>query len=114
MNERRKNRRIGLESKIIIKCLGDDIWPQEVAIEIVDVSKTGIGFKCKNSLELGAVYEAYLTIWTKEVIHVLIEVIRIDKAEDSFLYGGIFVGMAEMDAARIAIYDTFNSEAEEA
>ena len=112
MQERRKNKRLELESKIIIKSLNDPQEQHEAAIDIVDVSKTGVGFKCDLPLLIGTVYEAYLTIWTKEVLHAFIEIVRIEKSGDSFNYGSIFVGMAGMDASRISIYDTVNSELE--
>lgn len=109
MEERRKNKRIELESRLIIKRLdGGAEAAEEVAIEIVDVSKTGVGFNCTIPLEIGAVYEAYLTIWTKEVIHAFLEIVRIVKEDDTFKYGAIFIGMPEMDAARIMVYDTVN------
>ena len=108
--ERRRNKRLELTSRLIIKRLDNpDEQEQEVAIEVSDVSKTGLGFYCTIPLEIGAVYEAYLTIWTKEVIHAFVEIVRIEKDEDAFKYGGIFIGMPEMDAARIEIYDTVNS-----
>lgn len=112
MDERRKSRRIELESKLIIKRLSGEMQSEEVSIDIVDVSKTGIGFQCKKPLEIGAVYEAYITIWTKEVIHAFIEIVRIVKETDTFVYGGIFIGMPEMDLARIAVYDTVISNTE--
>ena len=113
MDERRKSRRIELESKLIIKRLSGEPQSEEVSIDIIDVSKTGIGFQCIKPLEIGAVYEAYITIWTKEVIHAFIEIVRIVKEKDTFLYGGIFIGMSEMDTARIAIYDTVISNKED-
>ena len=113
MDERRKSKRIELEARILIKRLGGDGGMEEVSIDIIDVSKTGVGFSCKKPLEIGAVYEAYLTIWTKEVIHAFIEIVRIVKEDNSFSYGGIFIGMPEMDAARIAVYDTVMTATEE-
>ncbi len=113
MDDRRKNRRIELEAKLIIKRLDSGMTSQEVSIEVLDVSKSGIGFTCVKPLEIGAVYEAYLTIWTKETIHAFIEIVRIVKESDTFAYGGIFIGMPEMDAARIEVYDTIHSQATE-
>ena len=113
VNERRKSKRIELESRILIKRLDGGTDTEEVNIEIIDVSKTGVGFSCHKPLEIGAVYEAYLTIWTKEVIHAFIEIVRIIKEADTFSYGGIFIGMPEMDAARIAVYDTVQMATEE-
>ena len=89
MEERRKNKRIELESRLIIKRLDAGAEAaEEVAIEIVDVSKTGVGFNCTIPLEIGAVYEAYLTIWTKEVSHAFLEIVRIMK-ESGIGYGAV-------------------------
>lgn len=105
MEERRKNKRLELSSKLIMKRIdGDTI--SETAISVTDVSKTGVGFTCGEVLTIGAVYESYLTIWTSEVLHAFLEIVRIEKIENTFQYGAIFVGMPEMDANRIEIYDT--------
>jgi len=97
-----------LSSKLVIKRLNGE-GVDEVAVEVVDVSKTGVGFICTEPLTIGAVYEGYLTIWTKEVLHAFLEVVRIEKKEEYFEYGAIFIGMPEMEASRIAVYETFNS-----
>ena len=105
MEERRKSPRLELESKLIIKRL-DGQESEQLSIDIIDVSKTGVGFNCDTALTIGAVYAAFLTIWTKEVIHAFIEVVRIEKIGSKFVYGGIFVGMPEMDSQRIEVYRT--------
>lgn len=114
MEERRKNRRIDLESHLIIKSLNGD--PKTAAIDIQDVSKTGVGFDSTQMLNIGTVYEAYLTIWTKEVLHAFLEVIRIVKTDRKdengvqiYNYGATFVGMPEMDASKISIYDVVSA-----
>ncbi len=110
MNEKRKAERTELSSKLIIKQLNGNSDTREVAIEINDVSKNGVGFTCTEKLEIGAVYEGFLTIWTKEVLHCFIEIVRIEKLEDdSFDYGAIFIGMPEMDTQRIEIYQTVSN-----
>ncbi len=112
MEERRKNKRLELNSRLLIKPLNAEGNPQDVMIDIEDVSKTGIGFTCDQPLTIGTVYEGFLTIWTKEVLHAFLEIIRIEKADDTYSYGATFVGMPEMDASRISLYDTVNSELE--
>jgi hypothetical protein len=57
---------------------------------------------------MGAVYEAYLTIWTKEVIHAFIEIVRIEKVEEGYEFGGLFIGMPEVDLQRIEVYNIVN------
>ena len=77
MEERRKNNRIKLTSSLFIKRLDRDTQ-EKVEIEILDVSKSGVGFSCS-------------------------------KKEDGFAYGAIFIGMPEMEASRIQLYDTINN-----
>lgn len=110
MEERRKNQRMELESNLVIKRLDDATKVRDVSIEIQDVSKTGVGFNCQEALSIGEVYESYLRIWTKEVLHAFLEIVRIEKKDGHFEYGAIFIGMPEMDAARIEVYETVESE----
>ena len=104
MIERRASKRTVLKSSMIAKRLDND-EREEVDVEVMNVSKTGIGFKSERALELGAVYEAYLTIWTKEIIHAFIEVVRMVEKENDFEYGGLFIGMPEIDLQRIDVYN---------
>ncbi len=107
MQEKRKAERTELESRLIIKQLnGDAEGSKDVAISVIDVSKNGVGFACTEKLEIGAVYEAYLTIWTQEKLHCFMEIVRIVKNGDTFEYGAIFVGMPDMEMKRIEIYQT--------
>lgn len=105
VEERRRSNRRKLISKLVVKRL-DGSGKEEVEIEIADVSKTGIGFKCSKLLDIGAVYESFLRIWTQEVIHAFLEIVRIEKREDSYSYGAVFIGMPETEAGRIEIYNT--------
>ena len=107
MEERRKNRRLELSSKLLIKRLDTNDTAKEVNIDVTDVSKTGVGFLCSESLENGAVYEVFLTLWTKEVLHCFIQIVRIEeKGENQFSYGSIFIGMSEAEASKIETYST--------
>ena len=105
MEERRRNLRTELEAELLMKRL-DQQTGEKVAIHICDVSKTGIGFLCDEMLDRGAVYECFLTIWTKEVIHAFIEIVRVTEQNDTLHYGATFVGMSEMEAERIQVYQT--------
>lgn len=104
MEERRRSKRTSLPSKLIMKELGGE--NKQITIKIVDVSKTGLGFECKEQLKIGEVYEAHLTIWTKEVIHAIVQVVRIELKGKSYSYGAIFMGMPDADSARIEVYQT--------
>lgn len=111
MEERRKSKRLELNSKLVLKRLDSDDG-KEVGIEVYDLSKTGVGFRCETPLMIGAVYEGYLTIWTKEVIRAFIEIVRIVKEGDTYNYGATFVGMPEADSSRIATYQTVQEHAQ--
>ena len=106
MEERRKNKRTELPTNVIIKKMVGN--SKEVEIEVIDLSKSGLGFVCKEKLEIGEVYESFLTIWTKEVIHAFLQIVRIEMQGDCFIYGASFVGLPEMDASRIEVYQTVN------
>ncbi|MBR6478782.1 MAG: PilZ domain-containing protein [Lachnospiraceae bacterium] len=106
MDDRRKSIRTKLASRLIVRRL-DEAENQEVEIDIVDVSKDGVGFTADRALKIGAVYEGFLTIWTKEVIHAFLQIVRIELVEDKLYgYGARFVGMPEMEANRIEVYQT--------
>ena len=107
MEDRRKYKRVQMQSKIMVKRLDDEIQ-EEVFIDITDVSKSGVGFRCPELLDIGSVYESYLTIWTKEVLHSFLQIVRIELREDGYEYGAIFIGMPEVEASRIEIYPEFS------
>ena len=110
MEERRKSRRIELSATLLIKKINQEGGPREIDIEVTDVSKTGVGFICPEQLQIGTVYESFLTIWTKEVLHAFMEVIRaLDREDGTHEYGAIFIGMSEVDASRIAAYETIEN-----
>ena len=110
MEEKRKSVRTDMESTLVIKRLdpNDKLTGDIVSIDVQDVSKTGVGFICKEVLQIGAVYEANLTIWTKEVLHAFLRIVRIELKDTSFMYGASFVGMPELESKRIEVYQFFN------
>mgnify|MGYP002857103442 CR=1 FL=1 len=110
MEEKRKDRRLDLESRILAKRVGledqlKDEIEEEAEIDVKNISKRGIGFTCDQVLKIGSVYECLLTIWTKETIHAFVQVVRSVKQDDTCFYGGIFIGMTEVDMKRIEIYE---------
>lgn len=107
MEERRRNKRTAMDSKLLIKRLDGDEHT-EVDIEVMDLSKTGVGFTSDRLLKVGQVYESYLTIWTQEVLHVFLRIVRIELRGTEYIYGAVFVGMSETDASRIEVYQTVN------
>lgn len=115
MEEKRRDRRMSLSAKLLIKNMTDASGrEEEVKIEVLDVSKTGVGFISDIPLEIGAVYETRLKIWTDEVIHAFLKVVRIEQTkEERYICGTIFIGLSEIDAKRIEVYDLLGRVNEE-
>lgn len=107
MVEKRKNKRTEMSSPLIIKRV-DGYERKELSVKVVDLSPTGIGFVCRDILSEGQVYEADMQIWTKEMMHVVFKIARIELKEDEFVYGATFVGLPKEDAFRIEVYQTVN------
>lgn len=107
MDKRNGNRR-PLELVLVIKKLSSN-EVEELAVKVKDVSKSGIGFRTKEILQFGSVYECELILWNKEKIRSFLEVIRMEKLEEDIIYGAIFIGMPETDHRRIEIYDVIET-----
>ena len=75
MEEKRNSRRMGLTARLLIKNMNDDsAKEEEVEIDVLDVSTTGVGF--------------------------------IEQTKDEkYICGTIFIGLPEMNARRIEVYD---------
>lgn len=97
-----------MPSTLTIRKLGVNMRGNEVPIKVLDVSKTGIGFSCDEVLQIGEVYESFMPIWTKEVLHAFMQIVRIELIESTYTYGALFIGMPEIDLARIEVYQTIN------
>ena len=107
MEEKRNSMRMDLSATLLIKNMNDGPAKEEKAvIEVLDVSKTGVGFICDVPLSIGAVYETFLKIWSDDVIHAFLKVVRIEQTKDErYICGTIFIGLPEMNAKRLEVYD---------
>jgi len=93
MEERRKARRMKLESTITVRRIDSGI-DEEVTIVF-----------CTEMLEVGSIYQSSIIIWTKEIIPVLLKIVReVDHGEKKF-YGAEFMGLSEIDMFRIEVYE---------
>lgn len=97
-----------MPSSLTIRKLGVNGQSGDIPIKILDVSKTGIGFTCSEALQIGEVYESFMPIWTKEVLHAFLQIVRIELVGSTYTYGALFIGMPEVDLARIEVYQTVN------
>lgn len=111
MEDRRTSKRTALNSRVIIKRL-DDMSRTEVNIEVTNLSKTGVGFLADRPLEIGEIYESYLTIWDEDVLHTFLLIVRIELVGGSYSYGAEFIGISPSDIARIERHQTADEEGE--
>jgi hypothetical protein len=113
MVEKRKNKRLELTGELILTQMGASGEPEKATIEITDCSRDGLGFSTDAQLTIGNNYDANLTLWTKEVLHVFVQIVRAAKIDDGFHYGGIFIGMPDADKMRIQVYETVEDQLKE-
>ena len=112
MEEKRKHRRLELTGELIAKHMGTGTH-ENLNIEISDCSSDGIGFTTDAQLVIGDNYETNLTLWTKEVLHVFVQIVRAAKVDGAFRYGAIFIGMPDADKMRIEVYETVEDQLKE-
>ncbi len=109
MEDRRRNKRLELTGEIAIKELGTN-EVHNCEIHITDASSSGLGFSSDQQLTIGDNYEAKITIWTKETLHVVIQIVRASKEANNFHYGSLFVGMPDDVKKRIEVYEIVEDE----
>lgn len=105
MDERRRRKRTDLDTQLKIKRT-DGSSIAEVEIEVTDVSITGIGFMCKDELEVDGIYEGTLSTYGK----VFLKIVRRNEMDGIINYGAHFVGMPDLYKRKIGVYQTVEDE----
>lgn len=99
--ERRRDKRIRMSTRLVIKKPGANGNGGEISTETSDVSRSGVGFISPETLRIGEVYEFFLTIRAEEIIQAFLQIVRIEVIEDDYFYGAMFIGLPEAEFARI-------------
>lgn len=110
MEEKRRDRRLDLDVTLELSRIdeGDGVTTIKlVHVDVLDLSRGGIGFKTKQELNVGSFYDTKLQIWTKDIIEAIVKIVRCDKVGDEYHYGATFVGMIDKDALKIDVYRMF-------
>jgi len=111
MDEKRKAKRmpvtLSLEILNLYKQDNVQVSNLHAPIEVINVSKTGIGFITESILPLGYYFNANINLGSGEdTLHCVIEIIRKQQLEDNkALYGCEFVGMADVLSY---VFDEYN------
>lgn len=112
MMEKRKYRRSELKATIQLRqCNG--IEHKKISVDVNDLSREGLGFLSTNDLNIGDYYDTEIVIWTKEVIEVVIKIVRKTELPDknTISYGGEFIGLSENEKFRIDVYQCVEENA---
>lgn len=65
-------------------------------IEVVDVSKAGIGFKTESILPMGYYFNAKLVLAQNDTLNCVVRIIRQQKMDGYYLYGCEIIGTASI------------------
>lgn len=104
MEEKRKYKRSLLNAIIQLRECNDR--NQKINVDVNDLSREGIGFFSAQDLKIGDYYDTEIVIWTKEIIQVVIKIVRKTNQPDKnrISYGGEFIGLSETEKFRIDVY----------
>lgn len=99
MEEKRKSKRMTVDMKLEISNLfkQDNIMIKNIdaPIRVVNISKSGIGFESEAHLPIGYYFNSKIELGdSKNTLFTVVQIIRVEKREDSIFYGCEFVGMA--------------------
>lgn len=106
MNNKRRFKRIPLEIELTISKLfkqdNEQIPDINTIVEVNNISKSGLGFKCSQELPLNYYFDAKILLSPNNYFNSVLKIIRIQKeAEDKYYIGCQFVGLADMLSDKI-------------
>jgi len=107
--EQRKDKRIDIDIKILMEPIDGEVDGRKAFFaDVINVSKSGIGFTTPFRLEENSFYKARLVFQSKESVDTIIETVRHgDMDEPMINYGGKFIGISEKDQFKIEVFRMF-------
>jgi len=119
MPDRRRDKRLPLEVAVQLELLeeGEYITTKYLIVNVLNLSRSGIGFLSREKLELNSFFDAKIKIWTGETLNVVIKIVREAEGKDvkseRYHYGGTFVGMTSVNALKLDIYQMLQEQEEQ-
>lgn len=109
MRERRRSHRVLYNATINI----DEVYNQEKVIkgqkefpiEIIDISKGGIGFMSNEDLPLNFYFNAKIDLGNGKLFYSVLKIMRVDELDEGFRYGCEFTGLADILSLYIDEYE---------
>ncbi|ATW27481.1 PilZ domain-containing protein [Candidatus Formimonas warabiya] len=99
MEERRKSPRLPAKLELTISSLFKQnqnlIGDLNENIQVINISKAGIGFTCGHELPLDYYFDAKIQLTEEKFFFAVLKIIRIDKEGDGYLVGCEFVGLSD-------------------
>jgi len=109
MEDRRKHRRLPIKLEIDIDKLfkqdNEIIHDINESIEVINISKTGIGFLCKDDLPLDYYFNAKIEFDKFRYFYCVLKILRKEPMEGVNLFGCEFVGLAEFLSNKVDEYE---------
>ncbi|KAB3536343.1 PilZ domain-containing protein [Alkaliphilus pronyensis] len=100
MLEKRRSERLPLKLELKITSLfkQDNVIIKDIneGIEVVDISRRGIGFKCNQMLPLNYYFDAKIHLTKDKFFYCVIKIIRTKSIENGYFVGCEFVGLADI------------------
>jgi len=115
MQERRREKRLpttlSLEILNLYKQDNVQVSNLHAPIEVINISKTGIGFLSESILPIGYYFNANINLGNEDTLHCVVQIVRCqpDKGNKN-LYGCAFIGMASVLSYIFDEYDQRISE----
>ncbi len=94
--EKRWPARLELEISTLFKQDNVKVENINAPIEVIDVSKAGIGFRSKSVLPIGYYFNARLVLGENDTLNCVVRIIRQQKSDDYYVYGCEIVGAASI------------------
>ena len=79
-----------------------------VNADILNISRGGVGFLSRKRLEVGSYYDTRISLFSREMIDAVLEIVHVEEQEKGYYYGGEFIGISDSDAVKIDIYQVFH------
>jgi c-di-GMP-binding flagellar brake protein YcgR len=108
MKERRKYKRLPIKLELKISSLFNQentlIPDTSESINVVNISKAGIGFTCAHELPLNYYFDTKIQLTEDKYFCAVLKIIRMEKHEEGYFLGCEFVGLADILSMRIDLY----------
>lgn len=109
MEERRKHKRLPIKLQLAI----NELFRQDKAIikmkhedvDVINISKTGLGFLSESELPLGYYFDARIDFDEKNYFYCVVKMLRKEAYNEEHLYGCEFVGLAGFLAEKVDEYE---------